>query len=88
MCSGRSVVQAADRPHLFYVKLMRQATIWFCFFYAVIPFLWTFVAFQVGGYEATITFVMREAGRERPILVAALAALFTSIIWHWFGNGS
>lgn len=67
---------------------MRKATIYFALIYPFVPLVWTLVMRVVGGYECTLTCVIREAAAERPILIAAVTALFTSLIWHWFGNGT
>ncbi len=65
---------------------MRQATCWFLCLYALVPLLWTAAAWRFSGYEATITAVLRDVARVQPLIIAGLSALFTSLLWHWFGG--
>jgi hypothetical protein len=65
----------------------RRLTIWLWIIYPLLPLAWTAIMYHVFGYHATVTGVIREFARAQPIVIAGVTALFTSLIWHWFGRG-
>jgi hypothetical protein len=65
---------------------MRNATVIFAILYPFVPLAWTIAAFWVSGYEATITAVVRDYAARYPMAGIAVAVVFTSLCWHWFGH--